>query len=551
MVDSQKAPAVLTGSDFRGMVTAGTQCIEQYVEAINALNVFPVPDGDTGINMLLTLRTKENPDVHGQGQETIAEASDAIAHSALLGARGNSGVIFSQFLRGVATSLRACTQGDTSVIAESLANGAAAAYKAVSQPVEGTMLTVLRAAGEGAKNAGEVPIQEMWRHALYEAKESLSHTPEMLPVLNEAGVVDAGGQGVVAFMTGALAFLEGHKEIRMDIALPAKSSKNAGSLQATAVDHAYLNQTEEEAYGYCIQLLINGQNMNVDDIREMVSGLGNSTVVIGDQTIVKVHTHAIEPEPVLDLVHSLGVVDQLKIENMDSMHEEFMELHGYVQESKAMGLVVVASGTGLQQVFRDLGASSVIAGGQTMNPSTQEIVQAIIEAQARHVFILPNNPNITMAAQQACELSGKTSTVIPARTVPQGIAALLAYNPDLDVESNQEAMEAALLTIRSGEITYATRDALINNIRIKEGQAIGLLDGVLIVAAPNANDALLALLESTNIQDGELITIYEGASSSHDSTKQVITKINDIWPQVEVELIEGGQPYYEYLISIE
>ena len=271
MVDSQKVPTILTGNDFREMVAAGTQCIEQYVDAINALNVFPVPDGDTGINMLLTLRTEKNPAVKSEGQETIAEASDAIAHSALLGARGNSGVIFSQFLRGFATSLSTCKQGDTSVIAESLANGATAAYKAVSQPVEGTMLTVLRAAADGAKKAGEVPIQEMWRIALHEAKESLSHTPEMLPVLNEAGVVDSGGQGVVAFMTGALAFLEGQSEIRMDITIPAKSTKNAGSLQATAVDHAYLNQTEEDAYGYCIQLLINGQDMNVDDIREIVS----------------------------------------------------------------------------------------------------------------------------------------------------------------------------------------------------------------------------------------------------------------------------------------
>ena len=551
MVDTQEAPKALTGADFHRLVVAGTRCVEQHVDAINALNVFPVPDGDTGINMLLTLRSGESSPEVPTGTATVAEVSNAVAKGTLLGARGNSGVIFSQFLRGLATALRECDECDASAMAAALAGGAAAAYKAVSQPVEGTMLTVMRAAGEQAEKSSGASLQEMWRTSLDAAQEALAHTPEQLPVLREAGVVDAGGQGVVAFMAGAFAFLQGEADAVLDITTPAQTEDSAVGHAATDVSRDFLEHTEEEAYGYCTQLLIRGVAMDVDNVRDQIAALGRSTVVVGDDTLIKVHTHVLDPGPVVSLGTSLGTLDQVKIENMDTMHQEFMARHGYVQSPNAVAVVAVVSGEGLEQVFRDLGAAAVVRGGQTMNPSAQEIMAAVQGVQAERVVVLPNNPNIIMAARQAADLCESACSVVASRTVPQGVAALLAYNPDLNADANVEAMTNALSSVRSGEVTIAVRDAAINGVSVSAGQAIALLDGALTTAGATTEEALLGLLEHAGVAEGDLVTLYGGADVSSEAAQRSAETVRQRWSGIEVESVDGGQPHYHYLVSIE
>jgi DAK2 domain fusion protein YloV len=551
MVDTKNAPSILTGAGFHRLVVAGTRCVEQHVEAINALNVFPVPDGDTGINMFLTLRSGESSSEIPSGPATVAEVSNAVAKGTLLGARGNSGVIFSQFLRGLATALRECDECDASTMATAIAGGAAAAYKAVSQPVEGTMLTVMRAAGEEAQRSSSSSLEDMWQASLGAAQEALAHTPEQLPVLREAGVVDAGGQGVVAFMAGALAYLQGKTDATLDITTPVQAGSGSPGHEATDVSHDFLEHTEEEAYGYCTQLLIRGADMDVDSVRDQIAVLGRSTVVVGDDSLIKVHTHVLDPGPVVSLGTSLGTLDQVKIENMDTMHQEFMALHGYVQSSNAVAVVAVASGDGLEQVFRDLGAAAVVRGGQTMNPSAQEILEAVQGMQAQQVVVLPNNPNILMAAQQAAELCENPCAVLASRTIPQGIAALIAYNPDLDADANVKAMTTALSSVRSGEVTVAVRDATINGVSVSAGQAIALLDGTLTTAGATTEEALLGLLEHAGVSEGDLVTLYGGADVSSEALEQNAETIRQRWPEIEVEAVDGGQPHYQYLVSIE
>jgi DAK2 domain fusion protein YloV len=317
------------------------------------------------------------------------------------------------------------------------------------------------------------------------------------------------------------------------------------------VSQEFLEHTDEEVYGYCTQLLIRGADMDVDSVRDQVAALGRSTVVVGDDRLIKVHTHVLDPGPVVSLGTALGTLDQIKVENMDTMHQEFMARHGYVQPPNAAAVVAVASGEGLEQIFRDLGAAAVVRGGQTMNPSAQEILEAVQDVQAQRVVVLPNNPNIVMAAQQAAELCESPCTVIASRTVPQGIAALLAYNPDLDSDANIAAMTNALSSVRSGEITVAVRDGSINGVSVTAGQAIALLDGTLTTTGATTEEALLGLLEHASAGDDELVTLYSGAEVSSEVAEQDAATVRQRWPSIEVEVIAGGQPHYQYLVSIE
>ena len=375
------SPTRLTGDDFRAMVAAGTRCLEQNADAINALNVFPVPDGDTGINMLLTLRSaNDSPELPPAGSGTVAQVSHGLARGALLGARGNSGVIFSQFMKGLSLGLADCEDCGGADLGSALATGSAGSYQAVGKPVEGTMLSVMRAAAQATEAATAATPAEILRIALEAAQWALEHTPEQLPILKEAGVVDAGGQGVVAFLAGALGHLEG-KVVHLEIAVPASSS-------ISSVSHDFLGHTEEEMYGYCTQFIIQGDRIDVDTVRERVMAMAGSTVVVGDDRTVRVHAHAEDPGPVLSLGTAYGVLDQINIQNMDQQHEQFMVDHGYKTKHQGFAIVAVATGKGIESVFSDLGASAVVHGGQTMNPSASDLLDAVERANLSKYKIL-------------------------------------------------------------------------------------------------------------------------------------------------------------------
>jgi uncharacterized protein len=547
MADSEtrSVSGPLSGEEYRQMVAAGTRYVEAHVEEINALNVFPVPDGDTGINMLLTLRAaNESSELPPVGTGTVAEVSAALSRGALMGARGNSGVIFSQFMKGIAEGLSRAESCEGPNLVAAFTSAAKAGYQAVGTPVEGTMLTVMRGAAEGvAPMTGS--NAEVLAAALSAADVALAGTPDQLPILKEAGVVDAGGQGVVAFLAGALAFVTG-EEVPLTITAPVGGAVGAN------VSHEFLEHTEDEMYGFCTQFVIMGEGLDVESVRERVTAMAGSTVVIGDDRTIRVHAHAEDPGPLLSMGVGLGALDQVSIQNMDMQHQQFMALHGYTQEERsALAVVAVAPGDGLTRIFRDSGAAQVVGGGQTMNPSSAELLDAVKRANALHTFLLPNNPNIILAADQAAGLSDGTVTVIPSRNVPQGIAAVLAFNPDLSTEANAAAMTGALEDVRSGEVTTAVRSTTLNGVAVAEGQAIALLDGDLIAATATANEALLAMLDEAEPEDGTLITLYCGAGNLGRFAKEAAGIIESRYAGVEVDIIEGGQPHYSYLVSIE
>ena len=457
---------MLDGEGLRLLMEEGARCVERHVDAINMLNVFPVPDGDTGTNMLLTMQAAlAYPELPPRGTGTVADVSRAIARGALLGARGNSGVIFSQFLKGLTAGLDGCAECDGRSMSRALRTAADAAYQAVGVPVEGTMLTVLRAAAE-AVDSSEQSLPSAWESAYRAAEDALVHTPEQLPVLKEAGVVDAGGQGVVAFMAGADAFLNQRQATAFQVAVPADAALSASS---RGVSQQFLEHAQGEMYGYCTSFVVRGTDLDVDHLRSRVNAMAVSTAVVGDETMARVHAHASDPGPLLSLGAGLGSLEQIKIDNMDSMHQEFRERHGYTPRNISIGVVAVAFGAGLERVFQELGAVAVVRGGQTMNPSIGELLAAMRGASAEHVLLLPNNPNIAMAAEQAKVEAECACTIVPSRTIPQGIAALLAFNPDLEAEANVEAMTRALGDVRSGEVTVAVRDSTLDGVSASRG----------------------------------------------------------------------------------
>ncbi len=551
-MNEQTSPA-FDAQDFRQLVLAGAGCLEANADAINALNVFPVPDGDTGINMLLTLRAATSAEVPDAASATVGSMSSAIARGALLGARGNSGVIFSQFMKGLAGGLAECERADGAAFATALQAAADAGYQAVGNPVEGTMLSVMRAAAEAVHPPDGTPDALEVLRAAYEAAErALAYTPEQLPVLKQAGVVDAGGQGVVAFLAG-MVNLVSEEQIVLRITAPEGGLESA----AANVSHEFLEHTEEEMYGYCTQFVVQGEGLDPDAVRERVMAIAASTVVVGDDRIVRVHAHAEDPGPLLSIGAALGALDQINIQNMDLQHQEFMSLHGYGEdapeqaEAVALAVIPVAPGDGIARVFVSLGAASTVSGGQTMNPSAADIIAAVQKTNAAFTIVLPNNKNIVLAAEQAAELSDTPIAVVPSRNVAQGMAAMLALNPDLTGAENAEAMRGALDSVRSGEITTAVRSTTIDGVDVQEGQAIAILDGGLAAAAASPNEALAAMLDAAELGEGALVTLFYGAGLAEETAEEAAAAIGARPGGIEVEVHEGGQPHYHYLVSIE
>ena len=530
--------------------------MEGNVELINALNVFPVPDGDTGTNMFLTMRDvmKETEDVQNAA---AGESASAMARAALMGARGNSGVILSQFFKGIALELDGKSDFDASDLASGFVRSRAHAYSAVGQPVEGTVLTVISSVGGAAKDCAEAggALQEMFDAVCDAARETVALTPTMLPVLRDAGVVDAGGHGMLVLLEAMRLYARGQEiEVReIPPPEPVGIAEGAGEVSAS-----FLEATDEEMYGYCTQFLIQGEGLSPEAVRERMTSLADSTVVVGDDTMIKVHVHAEEPEAIISIARSMGSVSQVNIDSMDEQHRQYSmarrgeaSAEGTGVGASSISVVAVVSGQGLETVFADLGAAEVVPGGDTMNPSIQEILKSVDSAPSDSVIFLPNNRNIVAAAQQAIQVSRKTLKVVPSTTIPQGIAAMLAFNPKNDLADSLSAMERVLPSVRTGEVCQAVRPALLSGVTVKEGQIIGLLERELVAAGDEPNEVLMMLLLAAGVSEGDLITLYWGRPTTEEEADNARQRVVDYFPGAEVEAVGGDQPYYHYIVSIE
>ncbi len=538
----------ISGGDLRQMLEVGTALLEENVELVNSLNVFPVPDGDTGTNMLLTMQSALE-EISKAGSDEIGVAAHAAAHGSLMGARGNSGVILSQILRGLARYIDGKRQLDGAEMAMALKEGANTAYRGIGKPVEGTILTVARESADAAVSASqeERNVEHVLRRAVETARISLAATPSLLPTLKEAGVVDAGGQGYLLLLEGAHMFLSGER-----IPPPVAAQRKA--------DQPPLAVVTSGDYGYCTEVLIRGEQLQVDELRRQLEAVGDSVIVVGDEGLVHLHVHTHQPGDILNLVSRFGTMDKIKVENMQLQHTAYVNGLGAAGERPAdaaeaaadsVGVVAVAAGSGLARVFKDLGAASIVPGGQSMNPSIEELVHGAGVGGFGKVILLPNNPNVVMTAQQAQALSHAEIRVIPTRTICEGIAAMIAFNPASDLESNVAAMTGAIASVQSIELTRAVRTTRANGLQIEEGQAIGLLNGTLVQAGNSLAEVALKVLDAAEAGGREVVTIYCGEGVSLDEGETLSAAIQGQWPSLAVEVVDGGQPHYPYIISVE
>jgi uncharacterized protein len=536
------------GKTLKKMFASGTAWLEKCVPEINAINVFPVPDGDTGTNMLLTMHsameeTKQNTD------NDASSVAKSMSYGALMGARGNSGVILSQFLRGLAKGLESKKCFNSRDFANALAEASRAAYEGIIHPVEGTILTVLKDAANAADIATQndsADLLSVVETATEAARDSVARTPALLSVLREAGVVDAGGQGLYIIFDGALRFLNGEAD-KMKNYEPQLVSANLPLASKIAPEAEV-----EVPYGYCIEFLLEGQKLDLNKIRKKLNKKGQSLIVAGDGSMIKVHIHSFKPGEILDDATHLGKLHDIKIDNMDDEYAEFIRIQKKKMPRVNIAIVTVASGDGLFEVFNSLGTSIIVPGGQTMNPSVSELLQAVESAPSDNIILLPNNKNIILTASQIDSLTSKKVRVVSTRTIPQGIAASLAFNYDTSLEENARIMEEAISAIRTIEITKAVRQTKINGQKIKRGQLIAILDDEDLIASDNdvANVLFKALMKA-DIENAEVMTIYYGAETQADEVEDVVRKIREGHQHLEVEVIHGNQPHYNYIVSLE
>ena len=535
------------------MFSEATDLLSANVEAVNALNVFPVPDGDTGTNMHLTMEAVVEEAARA-GSGSAADVASAMAHGALMGARGNSGVILSQFFKGLGSGLEDAVALDSERLAAALELGREQAYKAVGEPVEGTMLTVITSAAKAARStAGSGgTLIEVLESVSAASRESVALTPTMLPVLRQAGVVDAGGHGLAIILEGLRRSAAGDDSSPSEVPPPDPIGVDE---HEGIVSTDFLQAAEEEIFGYCTQIVVQGEGLDIDDIRERVTAMGRSVVVVGDDTAANVHVHAEDPGPVVSLGVSLGTLGRVKIENMDAQHAEYSTARRSETAAQpaagSIGVLAVASGDGLKSVFENLGATSVLTGGDTMNPSVRDIVDAAKQLPAESVVVLPNNKNIVPAAVQAAELVSKEVGVVPTRSIPQGVAAMFAFDPESAVGSNVENMTAATESVRYGEVTTAIRSADIDGISVEQGATIGLLDGKLVATGDDPSEVLVSVVVKAEPERGGIVTLYSGEPVSEDAAQAATDAVEEALSDIDVELVSGGQPHYHYLFSVE
>ena len=543
-----KQVKTIGGEKFREMFAAATNWLEKSAQDIDALNVFPVPDGDCGTNMLLTMRSSIE-EASQAPSDNISVVAEAIAKGALMGARGNSGVILSQFYRGIAQSINEKEAIDGRELAEALLQSSETAYQGVSNPVEGTILTVIKDAAAAAQEqaaAGNGDVISVLEAGVDAARESVANTPSLLDVLREAGVVDAGGQGLYTLLEGALFYLRGEVELMQF----RKSRVIASSIPVTAKAYK-LSAEDEEAFGYCTEFLLKGEDLDPEKLKKKLKRKGQSLIVVGDESTIRVHIHTLDPGNVIRHITSLGTIHKVSIRNMDEQHEDFLAMQKERMPTIDMGIVAVVAGDGLADVFTSLGVSAIVSGGQTMNPSTKDILQAVEAVPSDKIIILPNNKNIVPAAEQVESLTSKSVTVVPSKTVPQGIAALLAFDYEADFETNAKLMTEAKKAVKTIEITRSTRSVNLNGLAIKKNQPIGLLNGKLLAADDKPAELLNGLLTRVDLDKAEVVTIYYGADTDEAEAEKVSTGIRERHPDIQVEIVRGGQPYYDYIIAIE
>ncbi len=547
------------GPGFLRALGAGAGWLERNVGGVNALNVFPVPDGDTGTNMFLTMKSAYTAAAEGgeAAGRSVGDVASRAAYGALMGARGNSGVILSQIFRGMAKALDGHAALDGPLLAAAFTEASAMAYKAVLKPVEGTLLTVSRGGAEAAtiaaKEGGDV--RAVLDRALAGARATLAKTPEMLPLLREAGVVDAGGQGFVVILEGMRLYLAGRSIETEELSAIVPDGVTM------AFDVGELTEKHgEDDYGYCTNYLLActpGVTLDFDSIRDRMAAMGHSAVIVGDEQYVKAHIHTTDPGALLSYAVTFGALSQIKIDNMDNQVET---LEGGASSGAAapveerttgVSVVAVAAGEGLSAVLRGLGASAIVHGGQTMNPSTQEVLDAINQAPTETVIVLPNNGNVVLTARQAAEMATKQVRVVPTKSIPQGIAALSAFTFTADLDRNADAMTEAASGTHTGEVTRAVRDASIGGVAVTSGQVIGLLDDVLTVSGSDSATVTLDLLRAMDAERAELVTLYTGADVTQEAAEALSARVEEQFANIAVEIVRGGQPHYDYILSVE
>ncbi|MBU8803609.1 DAK2 domain-containing protein [Bacillus subtilis] len=548
----------LNGRTFAEMILAGAQNLSQNASAVDALNVFPVPDGDTGTNMNLSM-TSGAREVEQMDTDDIGKVGSALSKGLLMGARGNSGVILSQLFRGFSKSIETKKEINALEFAAALQAGVDMAYKAVMKPVEGTILTVAKDAAKKAMILAEkeTDITALMIAVTEEAEASLNRTPELLPVLKEVGVVDSGGKGLLCVYEGFLASLKG-ETVPQKAVLPSLDDMVSAEHHKSAQS---MMNTEDIEFGFCTEVMVRldqtKREFDEGTFRQDLSQFGDSLLVIADESLAKVHIHAEEPGNVLNYAQHYGELIKIKIENMREQHTSIIS-----QESKPAdneippakqpyGIVTVAMGEGISVLFKSIGASVVIEGGQTMNPSTEDIVDAVKSVNADTVFILPNNSNIIMAANQAASVVDEQVFVIPAKTVPQGMSALLAFNPDQAAEANEANMLSAIQQVKSGQVTFSVRDTHIDGKDIKKGDFMGILNGTIIGTSENQLSAAKMLLSEMIGEDDEIVTILYGEDASQEEAEQLEAFLSEKYEEIEVEIHNGKQPLYSYIVSAE
>ncbi|WP_342481746.1 DAK2 domain-containing protein [Paenibacillus sp. FSL L8-0340] len=586
----------INGADFTAMVLAGAEKLQQHAEHVNSLNVFPVPDGDTGTNMNLTMTAGAN-ELKKNNTASVGQCAGVLSKGLLMGARGNSGVILSQLFRGLGRSAAQYDELNTQQFAAALQTGVDTAYKAVVKPVEGTILTVAKEAARHAVYYARrtTDITELMTEVLAKAKEALANTPELLPVLKQVGVVDSGGQGLVYIYEGFHQYLtsgvsaspasvQGQAPVPAVVTAPVltKPENILSSVQSSAQSQL---STEDIEFLYDMEFFINRQlgaavkaDFDEEDFRKALSVNGDSIIVISDDDTIKVHVHSKTPGEVMSLALLYGEITQIHILNMREQHRDLLttgmdiapmpDLFADIPNEKSVvpapavppaddmalyGFIAVSSGGGITDIFKSLGVDAVLAGGQTMNPSTEDFVNAISSISAKHVYILPNNSNIVLAAQQAKELleDERDITVIPSKSIPQGIAAAFAFQEDDAVDANTSNMLEAIAHVKSGQVTNAVRDTVIEELEIKSGQYIGISNSKIVAASDELLAASKQLLTSMLENGDEIVTVLTGAEAEAEVTASLSSWLEETYPQVEVEVHEGGQPLYYYLFSVE
>lgn len=547
----------IDGEMLKQMIIAGANNLERNKQIVDELNVFPVPDGDTGTNMYLTVLAAAREVEKTESQNTY-EISKAAASGSLRGARGNSGVILSQLFRGFSKGLQNSEDVDTSVLASAFEAGVKTAYKAVMKPKEGTILTVARGMAEKAMSiASETENIEMFlKEVLAHGHMVLKKTPDMLPVLKQAGVVDAGGRGLLYIFEGAIGALYSTEEIL----LVESSTSSVGMTSYSALTSI---NNEEITFGYCTEYIINvsGDNAaSANELREYLNTIGDSLVVVEDDEVIKIHVHTNHPGKAIEKGLTYGALTNMKIDNMKEQHTSIViteQNNKPIKESekvekKLIGFIAVSTGEGIKEIFSGLGVDYVLQGGQTMNPSTEDILNAVDKVNAENVIILPNNKNIILAAEQAQKLSKeKQIHVIPSKTIPQGISAMIGYEPNRNIEETLESMKEMMSYVRTGQITYAIRDTVIEDREIKEGNILGLIEGEINVVSENLKQATLDLIDNILDEDSEIVSIYYGKDIDKNQAEQLKEYIEEKYSDCEVEVHFGGQPLYYYIFSVE